>query len=744
MPPIVQEHLSFVTVVLQNRFYKHMPHRPSFCTILLCAFAALVMPTTAANAQCEADHTIVMADYYFAPSELTIGPGETVAFINVQGTHNINGISNTLTGTSWENPVEFFLDETIGTEEGTCMGVIQFDVPGVYNFDSSIGFQAQLGMVGSITVDAFTIADMMAAWNNDDSAPQAWQSAFALQNYLPGIIDGNDPVTVFLPNDEAVEALGDLMNLNQFDLLGMYDMPEILKYHIASGVYLAEDLEPGMSLPTIQGQSLSITQGPNGLKVDGVNIVETNYTAFNGVVHIIDYGLAPDSLPNATVYQVIVESDDHAVFLEAVNDLLLNDDLIGQPVLNDNEDAPGHFTVFAPTDQAFVTFAQENGFASMQDLFDSPYFDEIIRRHIVEVPYESSQFFNNQNLNSYGGENIQMNVDGNTIAVENAAVVAADLMAYNGVVHVTDAVIDFTFPNPVGTCGTWTLNMYAPAGEGWDGYMQVLVDDVLVGTPTVFDGTSNSFAFAVNQGSTVDMNYVSVYAGWPGNFEVVDAEGTVLFDSDAPSSTTPTFQSPSGVYGLKACTPEPACGQVKVNLYSQFDGWDVGSIAVYDGIVLVDVIGGYWFNGQHLIGYVDLEDGSDVDFVVNQGYFSSENGYTVEDAEGNILVDETAAGISPSSATGITVCDATSSVTSIERTVPMLYPNPARETLSLSGVPVDQPWTLVLTDAQGRNVLSQSGHGPGQINLKAVSKGMYLAQVSSGSAPMRAVRLIVE
>ena len=145
MPPIVQEHLSFVTVVLQNSFYKHMLHQPSCFSILLCAFATLVMPTPAANAQCEADHTIVMADYYFAPSELTIEPGETVAFINVQGTHNINGISNTLTGTSWGNPVEFFLDETIGTEEGTCMGVIQFDVPGVYNFDSSIGFQAQLG-----------------------------------------------------------------------------------------------------------------------------------------------------------------------------------------------------------------------------------------------------------------------------------------------------------------------------------------------------------------------------------------------------------------------------------------------------------------------------------------------------------------------------------------------------------------------------------------------------------------------
>jgi hypothetical protein len=36
------------------------------------------------------------------------------------------------------------------------MGVVTFDVPGVYHCNSSIGFQAQLEMVGSITVDALT------------------------------------------------------------------------------------------------------------------------------------------------------------------------------------------------------------------------------------------------------------------------------------------------------------------------------------------------------------------------------------------------------------------------------------------------------------------------------------------------------------------------------------------------------------------------------------------------------------
>ena len=167
----------------------------------LLLLTVLLGTALSSGAQCEADHTVVLANYYFAPNNLSILPGETVAFINVDGTHNINGISSTVSGESWGNPMDFTLEETVGTEEGTCMGIVQFDVPGVYHFDSSIGFQAQLGMVGSITVDAFTISDMMAAWNNDESSPQAWQSSWATQNYLGEIMDGNDPVTVFLPND---------------------------------------------------------------------------------------------------------------------------------------------------------------------------------------------------------------------------------------------------------------------------------------------------------------------------------------------------------------------------------------------------------------------------------------------------------------------------------------------------------------------------------------------------------------
>ena len=59
-------------------------------------------------AQCDADHLVILNDFEFVPSELLIAPGETVAFINLQGIHNVNGVNNTLTGESFNNPVDFF------------------------------------------------------------------------------------------------------------------------------------------------------------------------------------------------------------------------------------------------------------------------------------------------------------------------------------------------------------------------------------------------------------------------------------------------------------------------------------------------------------------------------------------------------------------------------------------------------------------------------------------------------------
>ena len=731
-----------------RNFYPPFMKRISAQSKLLACVLGLFFFCLHGRAQCEADHTIVMADYYFAPSELTILPGETVAFVNVQGTHDVNGITNTLTGESWSNPSEFYLEQTEGTEEGTCMGVVTFDIPGVYNFDSSIGFQAQLGMLGTITVDAFTLLDLMLSWNNDESTPSAWQSTYAMQYSCLSCAEaltGISEYTVFLPNDDAIAELGDLMNLGQFDMLAIPDFQDILEYHIVEGIYLAEDLEPGMALPTLLGEDAIVGQGAGGvLTIDGANIVETNYTADNGVVHIIDYGMAPSSSPEATVYQIVVESPNHTLFEQELVANLLNDDLIGQPVINDNEDAPGHFTVFAPTDEAILAFAEENGFDDVDDLFDSPDWDEILRRHIVEVPLTSDQLGNNGLHISYGGDAIYSFVNDEGIFIENALITVPDLLAYNGVVHVIKEVIDFNFPNPIGTCGTWTLNMYAPSGEGWSGVMQVLVDNVLVGEPTVQDGFSNSYAFAVNEGSVVDMNYVSMFAGWPGNFEVVDAEGTVLFDSDSPANSSFQFGSAAGVYGLKACEEvAPECSELKVTLYSDYDGWDSASLWVYDGPVIADIIGGYWFNGEVLIGYVDIQDGDDINFEVNGGYYPQYYSYKVEDEAGNLLVDQVEQYVPAENVYGVFICSATEIDEESGIMEVRFVPNPAQGSVMLSGIAADVNWELTIRTLLGQEILVHYGRGQSTLDLSRLTAGTYLGQIQTQEGNSLVLRLVV-
>ena len=111
-------------------------------------------------AQCAADHEVLLTNFEFTPSELVISPGETVAFINIQGDHTVNGIANTVTGEPFGNPEEFFLEQTTGSSSGVCMGVLTFEELGLYNFDCSLDFNAQLGMNLTIDVDAFDLNDL--------------------------------------------------------------------------------------------------------------------------------------------------------------------------------------------------------------------------------------------------------------------------------------------------------------------------------------------------------------------------------------------------------------------------------------------------------------------------------------------------------------------------------------------------------------------------------------------------------
>ena len=112
--------------------------------LLLPLFLILSFTTSA-----QTTHQVLVANMSYTPSELSIEVGDQVTFILEGGMHDVNFNTSSLTGESFDNPVEI---SSLPMQNGD-MGTITFDVPGTYNYDCSMYGHASMGMVGSITVE---------------------------------------------------------------------------------------------------------------------------------------------------------------------------------------------------------------------------------------------------------------------------------------------------------------------------------------------------------------------------------------------------------------------------------------------------------------------------------------------------------------------------------------------------------------------------------------------------------------
>lgn len=107
-------------------------------------------------------------------------------------------------------------------------------------------------------------------------------------------LQGEGPFTVFAPTDEAFAKLpaGTVANLlkpeNREQLIA------ILKYHVVPGKVLAADVKT-MEAKTAQGQSVKLKVSDSGVTVDNAKIVKTDLMAANGVIHVIDTVILPNS-----------------------------------------------------------------------------------------------------------------------------------------------------------------------------------------------------------------------------------------------------------------------------------------------------------------------------------------------------------------------------------------------------------------------------------------------------------------
>lgn len=135
-----------------------------------------------------------------------------------------------------------------------------------------------------------SIAEIAAENDNFSTLVAALQAAD-----LVDVLAGEGPYTVFAPTNDAFAALpaGTVENLLKPE--NKDQLVAVLTYHVVPGAVYAADVTKLESASTVQGDTIKIAADMDTVKVDNANIVKTDIEASNGVIHVIDAVILPNS-----------------------------------------------------------------------------------------------------------------------------------------------------------------------------------------------------------------------------------------------------------------------------------------------------------------------------------------------------------------------------------------------------------------------------------------------------------------
>ena len=160
-------------------------------------------------------------------------------------------------------------------------------------------------MKKTITVIALSLllaGSMMAKTPNKDivdtavAAGQFNTLAKALQAAgLADTLKGKGPFTVFAPTDAAFAKLptGTLEELLKPE--NKSKLVAILTYHVVAGEVKASDVVKLTSAKTVNGEPLKVMSMGGNVTINDANVVKADILCSNGVIHVIDTVLLPDT-----------------------------------------------------------------------------------------------------------------------------------------------------------------------------------------------------------------------------------------------------------------------------------------------------------------------------------------------------------------------------------------------------------------------------------------------------------------
>lgn len=253
--------------------------------------------------------------------------------------------------------------------------------------------------------------------------------------------DPNASLTVFAPTDAAFGALATQLGFASasalVDALPANALASILTYHVLPTKKTAADLTAGgttqPTLYTFEGTSAKLTLSTTaGVKITDAALTTASVTtadvpASNGVVHVIDKVLVPPGVLN--VVQMAQVNPIFSTLVSAVVTANLQGTLSGA----------GPFTVFAPTNDAFAAIqATVAGLSTAQ-------LTNVLTYHVLPTQVLAANIPFGTPVATVEGEAITINAGTPPTITDKTAtpapIVATDVRASNGVIHVISKVL---------------------------------------------------------------------------------------------------------------------------------------------------------------------------------------------------------------------------------------------------------------------------------------------------------------
>ena len=260
---------------------------------------------------------------------------------------------------------------------------------------------------------------------------------------LVDVLSGGE-FTVLAPTNEAFEtflAANGFMSLSEVptDVLS-----NILLNHVISGTVNSTNLvDAGSGYSTtnasnMDGDNLSLYfDTSSGVTFNGISsVVAADIVASNGIVHVVDEVIG---LP--TVVTFAVSNPALSTLVAALTTEGLSVDIVS---ILSSSDEPSPFTVFAPTNDAFGSLLAELELNALGDI-PVDILAATLGTHVApEANVRSTDLVDGMSVNTISSTITVSLSDGAKLIDSNGResnIVAVDIQAYNGVVHVIDNVL---------------------------------------------------------------------------------------------------------------------------------------------------------------------------------------------------------------------------------------------------------------------------------------------------------------